>query len=116
MHANLVDLRIQCYRHANMCVHLNSFCDTLHVHVGGTSPVLRRIIALNEHQLSILENFFAVHRYPNRTTFKELALQTGLPKVQVSDWFQSKRRDERVRKGGEVYIYLYIYIYIYTYT
>ena len=70
-------------------------------HLGRSMPVLRNGSKPNKHQRSILERTFAEFRYINRSTIKQLALQTGLQKAQVSRWFSNKRRkkEKKQRKG-----------------
>ena len=47
---------------------------------------------MNKTQTCILEASFSVNRYPNRTTLKQLALQTGRREESVYHWFSRKRR------------------------
>ena len=71
-----------------------------HIHVGGPIPVLRKVLKLNENQTSILEKSLAVSCYPNKTTIKALALQTGLRKEKLHSYFTYRRKTiGRVRKG-----------------
>ena len=74
------------------------YCSKLH-HIAicedGAIPVKRKVDVhvprLNEHQISILQKSLAVHRYPNETSLKELAQQTGLHEVQVLQWLGQNR-------------------------
>ena len=58
------------------------------LHVGEAVPVKRNITILNKHQKTVLERSLALNCYPNRTTFEQLALKTGLHKSQVIYWFR----------------------------
>lgn len=57
---------------------------------------------LNERQKSLLERSIAdtCNYFPNKTTLKELALQTGLNEERIYRWFERKRKRIRLREGG----------------
>ena len=64
----------------------------MHVHVGGSIPVSKKVsLRPNRQQKSILEGSFTHLCYIDKTTLKELALQTGLRDEQVARWFKNKR-------------------------
>ena len=50
---------------------------------------------LNKQQRSVLETAFAIHPFPNQTTLKELALQTGLSMTRMYNWFKNTRKKTR---------------------
>ena len=54
---------------------------------------------LDDQQRSALEASFNVQRFQNKTTLKELALQTGLSGKEISQWFSNKRHLKRKRRG-----------------
>ena len=70
------------------------------LHVGEAIPVTRNMTILNKHQKAVLERSLALNCYPNRTTFEQLALKTGLHRMQVIYWFKHKRAAMKKRKGG----------------
>ena len=80
--------------------------------VVGSIVVSKKESTINQHQELILQRAFAVLRYPNRTTLKDLALQTGLKKAQVSTWFTRKRFAARGGKSEEHYHLESIYMYV----
>ena len=53
---------------------------------------------LSKPQRSALETAFAVHPFPNITTIKELAFQTGLTMTKVHKWFANTRYKTRQGK------------------
>ena len=61
-------------------------------------------------QRSLLEQSFATCSYTNKTTLMKLALQTGLHKWQISNWFGYKRRTARGEKFGEYYSFEVMYV------
>ena len=71
------------------------------VHVGGSAPVTKKGYKVNKYQRSILEKSFAIFPYINRSTLKELAMQTGLEEKQVSSWFNYKRQKTKREKCKE---------------
>ena len=73
---------------------ITSFEQILFAKRAGT---FKQYVTLNKHQKSILEQSFEVQPYPNETTLKEIALQTGLRKRQVYGWFV--RRRSEIRRG-----------------
>ena len=80
--------------------------------VVGSIAVSKKKSTINQHQELILQRAFAVLRYPNKTTLKNLALQTGLQKAQVSIWFRRKRYATKCGKSEEHYHFESIYMYI----
>ena len=68
------------------------------LHAGG--PKLRT--QLKRNQTSVLAASFMVKHFPNKTTVKELALQTGVREEQVSRWFRNARHRTRQRKCGGI--------------
>ena len=73
----------------------------------------KRYTKLIKQQNSIIEKYFALHLFPNQTTMKEIALQTGLNESQVYFWFVCTRC--KIRKGkceGMPSTCKYIYMYI----
>ena len=76
------------------------------LHSGGLKPYSK----LNKNHSSILEAFFKVHLFPNKTALKELALQTGLNEKRVSRWFACKRFKTRLVKGYKHYLIERMYI------
>ena len=70
------------------------------LHVGEAIPVTRNATILNKHQKAVLERSLALNCYPNKTTFEELALKTGLHKTQVMNWFRRQRVAMKKGKGG----------------
>ena len=72
------------------------------------TPSQRRKLRI--HQRSVLETSFRAHFFPNRTTLKKLALETGLDVERISRWFRFKRY--KTRHGiGDKSIYVCIPIY-----
>ena len=67
----------------------------------GATPALLKVRQFNKRQLAILKNFFTVHHYANKTTRKELALQTGLHERQVINWLKRERFKTEVVKREE---------------
>ena len=66
---------------------------------------------LNKHQISVLETSFTVQCFLDKIRVKELALETGLSEKKVFQWFQSTRRNTRVRKyEGALSICEFLYI------
>ena len=57
-------------------------------------------LKLNEHQRLVLEKSFIAQFYPNKTTTKELASQTGLSETKVRKWYEHTRFE--VRKGKSI--------------
>ena len=72
------------------------------LNVDETILVFRKVMRLNKHQRSVLERLFTVHNYPNGTTLEELALQTGLHKGKLYQWFNNRRQTEKKLKGGAI--------------
>ena len=58
----------------------------------------KKPLKITEDQKSVLEASFKVRFFLNKTTRKELALQTGLTKEQVSQWFSRTRYNAREGK------------------
>ena len=54
----------------------------------------------NQQQKTLLKATFIVQFSPNKSTYKELALQTGLTERQVSQWFSHARHN--TRKGAKL--------------
>ena len=80
---------------------LHKTCNLLVLlHIGGSVPVSKQITRqrLSVHQKSLLHTSLNDSCYPNKTTMKELASKTGLRKLQVSRWFENKRKAIRKRK------------------
>ena len=50
---------------------------------------------LEDQQRSALETCFNVQPFQNKTTLKELELQTGLSGKRISQWFTRKRHQKR---------------------
>ena len=69
--------------------------------VSGAIPVLLKVRRFNKRQIAILLKCFAAHRYPNKTTLKKLALETGLHEQQVINWFKRERHRTKVTKRKE---------------
>ena len=61
----------------------------------------------------MLETAFRMNFSPNKTTLKELALQTGLDENRVKHWFADKRHQLRKLKGDEHNSFLSVYLNIY---
>ena len=53
---------------------------------------------LIKQRRSVLERFLSVQLFPNKTTVKKIALQTGLIESQVYDWFVRARHKIRQEK------------------
>ena len=70
-------------------------------HVGGSVPVLGTVSGLSKNQTTILRRSFAINCYPNETTLKELARQTGLHVRRVTSWFRNKRTNTKKAKFDE---------------
>ena len=66
---------------------LEQFISLQYIHAGKRK---RRLIP-NEQQKSLLETTFRVNYFPDKSTCKELALQTGLTERQVLQWFSRAR-------------------------
>ena len=49
----------------------------------------------NTTQKSVLEAAFASNCYPNKTTFMQVAQETGLFEAKVRNWFMNKRSFKR---------------------
>ena len=65
---------------------------------------------INKHQRSVLEASFRVQFFPNKTTLEQLALQTGLNEIKVSNWFAYRRLKTRQGKGDEHYFIVRMYV------
>ena len=70
--------------------------------LGGTVPFLEKRSILSMNQRLVLQRSFAVHCYLNKTTLKELAMQTGLPRRQVSKWFSDERYKTKSGKSEQI--------------
>ena len=66
-------------------------------HVGRDAVKLGKFVT--EHQKSLLERSVADNCFPNKSTLKELALQTGLNERKIWSWFGRKRQTLRSRDG-----------------
>ena len=69
--------------------------------IGGSVPVSKQWTRLSRHQKSILQRSLNVNCYPNTTTIKELASETGLSELKVSSWFDDQRRPTKEGKCRE---------------
>ena len=69
--------------------------------VDGTVPVLTKRSRKNKKQTSLLEWSFGVNLYPNKTTIKEQALQTGLSELQIQSWYANKRKNTGIIPSEE---------------
>ena len=77
----------------------HSLLYTCTLYIERTTGVERKITKLNQYQKSVLETAFAIYPYANKTTLKELALQTGISEKQVNVWFKNKRSLTKLRKS-----------------
>ena len=59
---------------------------------------------MNKKQRSVLEAFFRVQFYTNKTTRKQLASQTGLSEKIILRWFRHRRRVRRQKEGDQHYL------------
>ena len=58
----------------------------------------KKLSYLKDQQKSALETSFNVQHFLNKSTLKELTLQTGLSGRKISVWFAHKRYLERKRR------------------
>ena len=63
----------------------------------------------NQRQRSVLEVSFAAHCFPNTTTIKKLAFQTGLSKEKLYHWFRNQRHNKRKHDGRLCKSHLQLY-------
>ena len=71
------------------------------MHIGEPVPVSKQSNRLSRDQKSILQRSLDVNCYPNKTTIKELASETGLPEQKVCRWFDDQRRPTKEGKCRE---------------
>ena len=71
------------------------------VSLGTATRVSGKTSKLSDNQKSVLESFFTIDCYPNRTTIKELAQQTMLNEKTIRNWFTRKRGMLRLREWQE---------------
>lgn len=70
------------------------------------SPSRTKRIPLNHTQKMILETFYALNQYPNRTDKHELSERIGLDVDKVHKWFDNRRtKANKDRRGGVEFPY-----------
>ena len=73
----------------------------------------KKVVQINETQMSALRESFAKNAYPNKATSCKLATQLGLNESKVRKWFHNQRRkvarDKRqTLPNGENFVYVLI--------
>ena len=65
---------------------------------GHTPKIALKNVRKNINQIFALEQAFAMHPYPNKSSIKKLANETKLSKKQIWKWFYVKRRKEKFKQ------------------
>ena len=76
--------------------------------IGGTIQALTNVSRLDKHPKLILERSFVVNCYPNKTTFNQLVVQTGLDKEKVRSWFRHKRWNTGKGEGIQSFVSVFV--------